>query len=59
MDILGWLTTQYTSWDDEKRILFQSEVADEVPDIEVGRFLAALSMGDTVCSLTEKVFWYL
>ena len=42
-DILGWLLSQYSGWDEDKKVLFQAEVGDLSPDFEVGRFINNLS----------------
>ena len=44
-DIMNNLVLQYPSWDNNKKAEFQAEVADESPDIAVGRYLANLVMG--------------
>ena len=44
-ELVSWLISEYSVWDEEKRILFQAEVADEAPDPEVGRYVATMLMG--------------
>ena len=49
-DIGAWLLSQYGVREEDKRNLFQAEVADESPDLKVGRFLAIWS------SMPEFIF---
>lgn len=53
-EVLGWVLAQYPQWDDDKKILFQAEVGDLSPDVEVGRFINNLSHEAFVKLLTGE-----
>jgi hypothetical protein len=55
-DIMKSLLPLYSAWDAEKRVNMQAEVADECTDIEVGRYLAALLIGDVAAHLGPSIF---
>ena len=55
MEIVAWLLSVWPTWSDDQKIIFQAEVAEEVPDVDVGRWLASLTQEAFLCSFLCEI----